>query len=303
MMMTGVAHAVEQTGTSGWPVHRARIFQLVLVAPTVAYLVVFLIIPYLNIIVMSFRRPARIGAYEPGFTTDNFVRVLTDSYYLGVLAQTLAIGVTTAFICLLLALPIAYNLARGNPRWTGFLYTLVLSPLLVGVVVRTFGWLIILSGNGVINRFLKDSGLTASSLQLMNNEFGVIVGLVHVLLPLMVLPVLSSLQTINPSLELAGRSLGASRATVFRRIVLPLCMPGIQAGTILVFVLAVSAYVTPVMLGGAQVRTMPVLIVQQLIDNFKWPFGAALALILALSVAVVVVIYANITARLMRGLR
>jgi putative spermidine/putrescine transport system permease protein len=209
----------------------------------------------------------------------------------------------TAAVCLVVGFPVAYNLARGNPRWTGFLYTLVLSPLLVGVVVRTFGWLIILSGNGVANRFLRDIGLTDAPLRLMNNEFGVIVGLVHVMLPLMILPLLSSLQAVNPALELAARSLGASRWTAFRRITLPMCMPGIQAGTILVFVLAVSAYVTPIMLGGAQVRTMPVLIVQQLIDNFRWPFGAALALILAASVGSIVFVYARITSRFMRGLR
>jgi putative spermidine/putrescine transport system permease protein len=113
----------------------------------------------------------------------------------------------------------------------------------------------------------------------------------------------SSFQAINPSLELAGRSLGASRWTAFRRIALPMCMPGIQAGTILVFVLSVSAYVTPMMLGGNAVRTMPVLIVQQLIDNFKWPFGAALALTMAAAITLVIVIYIRLTAPLMRGLK
>jgi putative spermidine/putrescine transport system permease protein len=282
---------------------RGRLLPILLVAPTLLYLAAFLIVPYINIVIMSFRRPARVGAYEPGFTLNNYWSALSDGYYLAVLGQTLWIGAVTAAVCLVVGFPVAYNLARGNPRWTGFLYTLVLSPLLVGVVVRTFGWLIILSGNGVANRFLRDIGLTDAPLRLMNNEFGVIVGLVHVMLPLMILPLLSSLQAVNPALELAARSLGASRWTAFRRITLPMCMPGIQAGTILVFVLAVSAYVTPIMLGGAQVRTMPVLIVQQLIDNFRWPFGAALALILAASVGSIVFVYARITSRFMRGLR
>ncbi|MGE3145993.1 MAG: ABC transporter permease [Pseudorhodoplanes sp.] len=282
---------------------RGRLLPALLVAPTLLYLAVFLLVPYINIVIMSFRRPARVGAYEPGFTLNNYLTALTDGYYLSVLGETLWIGAVTAAVCLVVGFPVAYNLARGNPRWTGFLYTLVLSPLLVGVVVRTFGWLIILSGNGVANRFLRDIGLTDAPLRLMNNQFGVIVGLVHVMLPLMILPLLSSLQSVNPALELAARSLGASRWTAFRRVTLPMCMPGIQAGTILVFVLAVSAYVTPIMLGGAQVRTMPVLIVQQLIDNFRWPFGAALALILAVSVATIVFVYARMTSRLMRGLR
>ena len=153
---------------------------------------------------MSFRRPARVGAYEPGFTLNNYWSALSDGYYLSVLGQTLWIGAVTAAICLVVGFPVAYNLARGNPRWTGLLYTLVLSPLLVGVVIRTFGWLIILSGNGVANRFLRDIGLIDAPLRLMNNEFGVIVGLVHVMLPLMILPLLSSLQAVNPALELAA---------------------------------------------------------------------------------------------------
>ena len=282
---------------------RSSALPLLLLVPSLLYLTCFLIVPYINIIVMSFRTPARVGAYGPGFTLDNYLRIITDTYYLGVLWQTVYIGIVTALVCLILALPIAYNLARGNPRWTGLLYTLVLSPLLIGVVVRTFGWLIILSGNGVINRFLQDIKLTTAPLRLMSNELGVVIGLVHVMLPLMILPLFSSFQAINPSLELAARSLGASRWTAFRRITFPMCLPGIQSGSILVFVLAASAYVTPVMLGGSGVRTMPVLIVQQLIDNFRWPLGAALALVMAIAVTAVVLIFIRITAPLMRGIK
>ena len=180
---------------------------------------------------------------------------------------------------------------------------LVLSPLLVGVVVRTFGWLILLSRGGVINKALQGTGVIDAPLTLMNNMFGVTLALVHVFLPFMILPLVGVLQSIDPSLEQAARSLGASRLTAFRRIVLPLSWPGIKSGTLLVFVLALSAYVTPNMLGGAQVKTWSVLVVQALIDNFLWPHGAALALILAACGALTALVYVQLGARLARGVR
>lgn len=280
---------------------RAAWTKRALIAPAAILLGVFLVIPYINIIVMSFRVPTFGAPYAPGFTLGNYGRILSDSYFLNVLADTLLLGLTTTIICLLLGYPLAYHLARSTSRWKSLLYVFVLSPLLVGVVVRSFGWLILLSGNGVVNQTLIASGLLERGLQLMNNKLGVTIALVHVFLPFMILPLIGNIQSIDPSLEAAGRSLGASRAKVFWRIFLPLSLPGIQAGSILVFVLTLSAYVTPVMLGGAQVKTMTVLVVQQLIDVFQWPTGAALALVLSLCGATAVILYTRFTGRLMRG--
>jgi putative spermidine/putrescine transport system permease protein len=274
-----------------------------LIAPALVLIGVFLVLPYLNIIGMSLR-PTAVGApYGAGFTLANYANALGDGYILGVLADTLLLGVTTVPICLLLGYPVAYHLARTRSRWGSLLYVLVLSPLLVGVVVRSFGWLILLSGNGVINRTLIDLGLIETGLQLMNNRLGVTIALVHVFLPFMILPLVGVIQSIDPTLEEAARSLGASRLKVFWRLVLPMSWPGIQAGTILVFVLTLSAYVTPVMLGGAQVKTMSVLVVQNLIDNFQWPAGAAQALVLSACGMAAVWLYARLTGRFMKGLQ
>jgi putative spermidine/putrescine transport system permease protein len=272
-----------------------------LVAPALLLLAIFLLLPYLNIVLMSLRPPAVGAPYGAGFTVGNYLRALTDSYLLGVLGDTLLLGLTVTPICLLLGYPVAYHLARTRSRWGSALYVLVLSPLLVGVVVRSFGWLILLSGNGVINRALIDLGLISGGLQLMNNRLGVTIALVHVFLPFMILPLVGVIQSIDPTLESAARSLGASRFKVFWRVILPLSWPGIQAGTVLVFVLALSAYVTPVMLGGAQVKTMSVLVVQNLIDNFQWPVGAAQALILTACGILAVALYARATGRLSRA--
>jgi putative spermidine/putrescine transport system permease protein len=274
-----------------------------LIVPALVLIGVFLVLPYLNIISMSLRPPAVGAPYGKGFTLGNYATQLSDSYLLGVLGDTMLLGFTTVPICLLLGYPVAFHLARTKSRWGSLLYLLVLSPLLVGVVVRSFGWLILLSGNGVINRTLKDMGLIQTGLQLMNNRLGVTIALVHVFLPFMILPLVGVIQAIDPTLEQAARSLGASRIKVFWRLILPLSWPGIQAGTILVFVLTLSAYVTPVMLGGAQVKTMSVLVVQNLIDNFQWPVGAAQALVLAFCGAAVVFIYARISGIFTKGIQ
>lgn len=273
-----------------------------LIAPALVLIGVFLVIPYLNIVVMSLRPPAVGAAHGPGFTAANFTRIFGDAYFLGVLSDTLWLGLKTTLICLVLGYPVAFHLARTQSRWKGLLYIFVLSPLLVGVVVRSFGWLILLSGNGVINQWLRGLGIIDMPLKLMNNSFGVTLALVHVFLPFMILPLIGAIQSIDPNLSLAARSLGASSIQVFRRVWLPLSWPGIQAGCILVFILSLSAYVTPVMLGGAQVKTMSVLVVQALIDNFRWPAGAALALVLAASGGIAVWLFARASRPMMRGL-
>jgi putative spermidine/putrescine transport system permease protein len=279
-----------------------RFGPLLLIIPAVALLFTFFVLPYFSIFIMSVRTASASAPYGDGYTLVHFTTALTDSYTMGVLGRTLGLGVLVTAITLVLGYPVAYHLARTNSRWKGLLYTFVLSPLLVGLVVRTFGWMIILSKNGVANQSLTWLGLVETPIQLMNNNLGVTIALVHVFLPFVILPLLGNIQAINPELEAAARSLGASRLKAFLRVTLPLSMPGIQAGTILVFVLSISAYVTPVMLGGARAKTMSVLVVQYLIDNFRWPAGAALALILAVTAIVSVWLYFMLTRKLMRRL-
>jgi len=273
-----------------------------LILPAAGVLCVFLLLPYLNIVLISLRPSVTGAAWGDGFTLANFARVLSDGYFMGVLFETVALGLKTALICLLLGYPVAFHLARTQSRWKGLLYVFVLSPLLVGLVVRSFGWLILLSGNGVINQLLRDWGLISMPIPLMNNQLGVTIALVHVFLPFMILPLIGTIQSIDPNLALAARSLGARPTTIFRRVWLPLSWPGIQAGCILVFVLTLSAYVTPVMLGGAQVKTMSVLVVQALIDNFRWPLGAALALVLAATGALAVWLFVRAGRSVMKGI-
>jgi len=274
---------------------------LLLILPTLVFLGCFLVAPYVSMLVMSFRNPSTTSVFAPGYTFANYGRALSDPYYLEVLAETIAFGLVTTAVCAIIGYPVAYHLARTQSRLKGFLYVCVLSPLLVGVVVRCYGWIILLANNGLINNAVKKLGLFPGGLKLMYNAFGVGVGLVHVFLPFMILPILSAIQSIDPALEEAAQSLGASRTRTVLRVVMPLSLPGIQAGAILVFVLTISAYVIPVLLGALKVKIMPTLVVQLLIDAFLWPFGAALAFILAASGAVVVYIFIRVTGHLMKG--
>jgi putative spermidine/putrescine transport system permease protein len=266
-----------------------------LIAPAAVLLGVFLLVPYLNIVLMSFRPPATGAPYGPGLTLGNYQRALTDGYYLGQLGSTLWIALLTTAATLLVGFPVAWQLARSRSRWRPVLYGIVLSPLLVGIVVRSFGWTILLGNNGVINKAARSLGLTLAPLPLMYNTLGIVIALTHVFLPFMILPVMAALQTIDPALEAAGRSLGATRRVAFRRIVLPLALPGIQSGCILVFVLALSAYVTPVLIGGMRVKTMTLTVVDTLTDAFQWPLGSALALMLSVAGGLCVVLFARAT--------
>src|SRR5262249_4645101 len=198
--------------------------------------------------------------------------------------------------------PHARTLARARSRVKGALLVLLLSPLLVGVVIRSFGWMVLLADNGLVNSLLRSSGLAPGGVKLMYNEFGVLVGTVHIYLPFMVLSISGTLQNIAPDLELAARSLGASSARAFWRIVFPLSLPGVFAGCLLVFVLAVSSYVIPVLLGGFKVLTTPLLVVQTAIDVNNWPGAAAQAVVLFAASLGCIGVYFVLMNRAMRGL-
>ncbi|MEI4473992.1 ABC transporter permease [Frigidibacter sp. MR17.24] len=268
---------------------------VLLILPAALLLVVFLAVPYLNILAISFRNPGQGTPYAPGWTLANYGRFLTSDLYQGQMLNTLWIGLVTTFATLVIGLPVAFQLARADLRLRGLCYGIVLSPLLVGIVIRSYGWTILLGNNGVINRGLIGAGLIERPLPLMYNSLGIIIALTHVFLPFMILPIMSAVQSIDPALSAAARSLGAGRVTVIRRVLLPLAMPGIQAGCILVFVLSLSSYVTPALIGGLRVKTMAVTVVDALLDTFQWPLGAALALILSAVGALIVVIFARLT--------
>jgi len=240
------------------------------------------------------------GAFERKLTFENYAHNLTDPFIWKVIGLTVQLGLLTVLISLLISYPAAYHLSRQPPRRRGLLMMLIITPLLIGVVIRTYGWMIILSDTGLINQALRALHLPAAGL--MYNSTGVLIGLIHIYVPYMVLALLGPLQAIDPDLESAARSLGASRWNAFWRITWPLSLPGVLSGSILVFVLAISAYIIPQLLGGFVTITMPILVVQQVTDLLNWPEGSALTVIFFVVAVVILAAYARLMAFFMRGL-
>ena len=272
--------------------HSRKLIRYLIVLPSILLILFFFVAPYTNMLITSFRPPIR-GVTE-GFTGANYVKGLTDGYYTGVLLFTLLLGAITTISTLILGYPLAYHLAQRETKYKAALFIMVLSPLLTDVVIRCYGWMLLLGDRGLINNALVDMGLIKKSLPLMYNVGGVFVGLVHVYLPFMVLSLIGSIQSIDPNLREAARSLGASRVKSFLKITLPLSLPGIASGCILVFLLSVSSYVIPILLGGNKVMITPVLVIQTMLEALNWPFGSALAFIL-FSCAVIIVTLLFIT--------
>jgi putative spermidine/putrescine transport system permease protein len=260
-----------------------------LVLPSALLFTLFFFLPIGLMAVMSLLTGNPVVAPHVGFTTKHYARIVNDPYYLEVIWTTIRIGLLTTLVALAIGYPLAHWMARIKSRaGHAALLMAVLAPMLTGIVVRTFAWMTLLSDKGVINQTLMSLGLIAQPLKLMYNDTGIVVGLVHIYVPFMVLTLTGVIGRIDERLEQAAENLGASPFRAFLEVTLPLSLPGILAGSVLVFALSISAYVTPILLGGFQIMTLPILIYQQISANFNVGFAAALGMVLlALSLALV----------------
>jgi ABC-type spermidine/putrescine transport system permease subunit I len=258
----------------------ARPYWLALLLPLALYLVVFLVIPFANIIVLSFYTYSPTRIWTPELTTANY-EGLADAAFLTVLIRTLRLGLVSTALCVVFGYPLAYFLARAPRRIATIGVFLLVIPLMVSAVIRTFGWLVILGRNGLINSALLAVGL--DRLPLLYNETAVVIGLANVFVPFMVLPLMASIERINPALEEAARNLGATWIGTFRRVVLPLSRPGLISGCLLVYSAAISAFVIPVLMGGARVRVIGRQIYDQLLISYQWPTASATATLLVIA--------------------
>jgi putative spermidine/putrescine transport system permease protein len=252
-----------------------------LLLPIAAVLLACFITPVAILARYSFYIARPGGEMIPAWVLDNYTRFLVDTFHLGVLWNTVRLGLWVAAVCLVLGFPLAYSLARTPSRRRRSLgITVLLIPLMTSVVVRSYGWMILLASSGPINTLLLALGLIDRPLQLLFKPQGVVIALAEVLLPFMVLSIMPVIQGIDPHLEEASQSLGAGPISTFRRVVLPLSLPGIAAGSILVFVLTISAFATPRLVGGATTQVMSIFIYDQALSVFNWPFGAAVSILL-----------------------
>jgi putative spermidine/putrescine transport system permease protein len=272
-----------------------------LLSPYVLLLLVFFAAPLALMLVISVSRQS-FGEMEWTITFHHYARFFSDGFYLGVLSDTLLLGAIVTLVSLLLGYPLAYHLALTRSRWKPLLIVFILSPLLVGIVIRCYGWMILLADRGLINATLVEHGWLTKPLPLMYNRFGIALGLVHVFLPFMVLSLTGVLKRIDPHLIEASKTLGASPRRAFFEVTLPLSLPGILAGSLLVFSLAISSFVVPILLGGFKVQVLPMIVYEQILSVFDWPFGAANAFVLLVISVALIAVYIKVTERALRGI-
>jgi putative spermidine/putrescine transport system permease protein/mannopine transport system permease protein len=229
---------------------------------------------------------AQRAFFEPTFGLQAFTTVFSRSYYTNVLGYTVRVAVSVTLLCFLIGYPVATVVARARGRLLHLCLALILIPFWTSVVIRAYAWLVLFQRRGVINRILMDFGLVQDPLPLMHNDVGVQIGMVQVLLPFMILPLLSALRNMDTTLLRAAEVLGAGPVRVFVHVYLPLSMPGVSAGVVLVFITALGFFVTPSLLGGEKNMTVAVLIQWEVQRLLNWPVASALAtLLLVLTIA------------------
>ncbi len=218
--------------------------------------------------------------FTDGLTLENYQELLADGFYLSIIAKTIWMSLLTTLWSIVVGWPLAYFLWHAPARFKSLLTLAVVAPLLVSIPVRNYGWMVILGDTGVLNTALMSLGLVKAPVKLMFTDLAVIIGLTHVLMPFVVLSVLAALERVPDNLVEAAQTLGASRLKAIVLIAFPLSMPGILAGGVLVFCVAMSSYVTPALMGPSGAKYAATLLYQQFVSMFNWPRGAALAAIL-----------------------
>ena len=258
----------------------------VFVGPYGAYLLVFLFLPFLNVALLSvyLHSPTKIAIAE--FTVTNYAK-LWEVYYATLFLRTLRLALVVTVVCAVLGYPVAYFLARSTSRIMTLGLFLLIMPLLVSTVIRVFGWLVILGSEGLVNQGLRLLG-AGEGVRLLYTEGAVIVGLVQQTMPFMVLPIMAAIERISPSLEEAARNLGANWGQMFVRTILPLSLPGLVSGALLVFSVSMSAFVTPALMGGRRERMVGQQIYEEVLTAYNWPGAASLTIVLSVSMLALV---------------
>ncbi len=265
---------------------RRRQWRLIgLALPALVFLLVLFGYPVLRLLMYSI---------EDG-TFQHFEKALTEQLYLQVLYDTLRIALIVTVFSLLLSYPLAYFLATTSPLWVTVGFIMVMLPFWTSILVRTYAWMVILGRNGLINKVLLDLGIVGRPIAMMHNELAVLIGMVHVLMPFMLLPIYSAMRRVDRNLVQAAEGLGAPGYMIFLKIYLPLTLQGIVAGSVLVFVISLGFFITPALLGGGQVMMISVLIEQQVRELLNWPFASALSAVLLVTTLVIYMLVQRFT--------
>ncbi|HXP74013.1 MAG TPA: ABC transporter permease [Stellaceae bacterium] len=279
-----MARPGDAAGRRPWTLHRGNALLLV---PPGLFLLVFFFWPLLRVMARS--------VIEPEFGFENYARVFGSGPYVRVLWQTIETAGIVTVLCLILAYPLAYAVARAEGTRLKLLMIFVLVPLWTSVVIRSYGWMIVFQRQGVLNDLLLSLGLTETRLTLLPGSLAVHVGMVHIMLPFMILPLIASMRGIDHSLLRAADVLGAPPHRRFLEVFLPLSLPGVSAGVALVFMTSLGFFITPALLGGPQLMMAAVLIEEKANVELDWPFASALATTLLLITTALYLVYLRLT--------
>lgn len=272
---------------------KKRLGTLATVGPTVLWLGLFLLIPLGYVVVISFMTKNAYGGVDFVLTLDNY-KSLFQREYIKVFWDSIVLSLETTVICLLAGYPFAYILANAPKRWKNFLVLLLMLPFWTNSLIRTYGWNTLLRTEGIINHFLIGMGLIEKPLEMLYTDGAVLLGMVYALLPFTVLPLYTSIEKLDHSLLEASRDLGASRKHVFTRVILPLTMPGIFAGSIQTFIPSLGFFFISDMMGGAKTMYIGNLIKNQFLSARNWPLGAALSLVLIVITMILMKLYTRV---------
>ncbi|NNM74020.1 ABC transporter permease [Enterovirga aerilata] len=258
-------------------------------APGLLLLLLAFLVPVGSILALGVRTEG--GEFTPAYV----IRFLTEPYYLGISWRTIKLSVVITLVCALVGFPFAYIMARVGPRLRLWLVILITLPLMTSVVVRTFGWMVLLGRGGLVPDIMRSLGLVRRNYTLMHTEVAIVVGMVQILFPFMVLSILGVILRMDPRLEEAARVMGCTFLQSVRRVVLPVATPGIVAGSLLVFTLSASYFITPSLLGGARLPVLAGSIYETATRTQDWPFAAAQSLILFTAVLLLLFPYIRLT--------
>ncbi|MDQ1003508.1 putative spermidine/putrescine transport system permease protein [Neobacillus niacini] len=280
---------------------KKKLDYMLLLLPTLGIFIFFFLLPLFFLFITSFKTFDAASGIGNDWTLQNYIKFITDKFYLGVVWRTVKIALITTLAAIVISFPVANQITKAKGRIKNYLTLLVLSPLLISMVIRCYGWVILLSNNGVVNNTLMNFGLIDKPLTLLYTEFSVVIGMVHVLFPYMVLSIMGSLERIDPSVIRASQNLGASSIRTFFSVILPLTLPGIFAGSVMVFSLGVSSFVTPAILGGPQVKVMSFLTYEQVGIMLNWPYGSAIGFLLIFIATITIIIYSKLLTSSKKG--
>ncbi len=279
---------------------RTRNFPFVLILLLVPMAIINLIafvLPVVRLALISFIESRGGGVLTVNYTLANYINFFTDKFSFELIYNSLFLGFGVTVATLSCAYPIALFLHRVSPKWRNMLFVVTVSPLLVSSVVRTYGWMVLLGDQGVVNGILMYSGIVGTPVRLVNNTLGIFIGMVEILIPYMALSLIAGFGRLDVVFEEAAASLGANSWTRFLRIIVPLTMPGVALGCLLCFVLSISSFITPKLLGGGRVFLLATEIYDQAMIQLEWPAAAATSIIVLIIFGLALALYSRVTKR------